>query len=303
MSERVRQQSYSTVGSADAPVVLVLGGISGTRHVTSGVHGSGWWRDVATEGGALDPEIFRILSVDWIGSPSAAGPGRPLTTHDQAEAIVGVLDTLGIEHLHAAVGASYGGMVALALAERWPARVERLVVLSAAHRSTVMATAHRVIQRRIVELGVSCGDANRAMTLARALAMSTYRTAAEFDEKFSLTPHFAEPGGPFDVERYLLHAGEKFARAMSPERFLALSLSADLHNVVPERVTVPTTVIAAEGDLLIPASSTQELYRRLANPVSYEVIVSRAGHDAFLTEPDQVNKLLATTLAEHANAS
>jgi homoserine O-acetyltransferase len=85
---------------------------------------------------------------------------------------------------------------------------------------------------------------------------------------------------------------------MTPERFLALSLSADTHRVTPERIPVRTTVIAAQGDTLVPASRTRELARRLPRLDAYVTLRTRFGHDAFLAEPARVGRLLTTALAD-----
>jgi homoserine O-acetyltransferase len=98
------------------------------------------------------------------------------------------------------------------------------------------------------------------------------------------------------VERYLRHAGERFAERMPPARFLALSLSADLHRVLPERVLVPTTIIAAQGDTLVPSSQTRALAARLPNLRGFHTLRSRRGHDAFLTETGRLSRLLITIL-------
>jgi homoserine O-acetyltransferase len=196
------------------------------------------------------------------------------------------------------IGASYGGMVALALAEGWPSRVGRLVVISAAHETHPMATALRLAQRRIVEVGLETGRAAECMVIARGIAMTSYRTAREFEERFEATPSEIGLDAEFDVDRYLRRAGERFVERMTPERFLALSLSADLHRVVPEQVDVRTTVIAAQGDTLVPASQLRGLARRLPRLDAFAMLRTRFGHDAFLTEPARLGRLLTTALAD-----
>ena len=52
------------VGAPDAPVVVVLGGISATRHVVSSADQPGWWGDVAGDGCAIDTSRFRVLVSD-----------------------------------------------------------------------------------------------------------------------------------------------------------------------------------------------------------------------------------------------
>src|SRR5258706_315081 len=144
--------------------------------------------------------------------------------------------------------------------------------------------------------GLEGGQPREAMALARAIGMTTYRTAREFATRFGAPPELSDRSAEFDVERYLFAAGERFADRMGPARFLALSLSADLHRVTPEDVRVPTTVIAAEGDTLVPPEHLLAMAKRLPSLRGYHLISTVCGHDAFLTEPDQVGALLTTIL-------
>ena len=157
-----RPVGYEIVGPPRAPVVVVLGGISATRHVATTGHDDtpGWWDATVGAGRAIDTATYRVLGIDFLDG-GRRGDGRPrhvVTTHDQAAAIVRVLDTLGVERVHAFVGASYGGMVGLAFAERYAERLDRLVAISAPHEAHPMSTALRSLQRRIVQLGL---DAER----------------------------------------------------------------------------------------------------------------------------------------------
>jgi homoserine O-acetyltransferase/O-succinyltransferase len=294
--------AYECAGPLGAPVRLALGGISAGRHVVShaGNRTPGWWDGLAENGRPLDPARTRVLGVEFLdGGRDASGrPERTISTHEQAAAVVQVLDALGIDRVETVLGASYGGMVALALAERWPERVGRLLVISAAHRTTPMATALRVAQRRIVEIGLATGRAEECLAIARGIAMTTYRTAREFDERFHSSPTTSDLSAQFEVERYLRRAGERFTERMTPARFLALSLSADLHHVVPEQVTVPTTLIAAQGDTLVPVAHLRALAARLPRLERFVTLRTRFGHDAFLTEPARLSRLLTTALAD-----
>jgi homoserine O-acetyltransferase len=265
---------YEIVGAVDAPVIVALGGISAHCRTCE------WWPGIAGDGKALDTRHYRVLGCDFLDH---AG----ITTRDQADAIAAVLDDLDIARAHAFVGASYGGMVALAFAERYPERVERLIVIGAADRAHPMITAQRVVQRRIIELGIHTGRAHEAVALARALAITTYRSAREFDERFATVDA---------VESYLLHNGRKFADRFSPQRYLALSLSSDTHRVDPNRVTTPTTLVAAEGDTVVPREQLERLVAALAGPSRIVDLPSKNGHDAFLTEQDTLGRILHTEI-------
>lgn len=281
---------WELTGPADAPVVAVLGGISAGRHVTANAAdpGDGWWQEIVGPGRAFDTSIHRVLGIDW--TVPRAGT---LSTRDQALQLARVLDHLHLTHLSGIVGASYGGMVALAFAELFPHRVARLAILCAAHEPHPMATAQRVIQRRIIRLGIAAGRPEDGVALARALGITTYRTAEEFAERFAGAPVGTHAGPRWPVEGYLDHGGHSYARRCAPERYLALSESIDLHRVAPEAIAVPTSLFAVAEDRVVGLAQVRELAARLAGPVRLTEISSRFGHDAFLKETAAVGRFLA----------
>ncbi len=301
---------YTLVGRTDAPIVVVLGGISATRHVvfspstalgaSSAPSKPGWWASIAGEDRAIDLKRFRVLGLDFMdGGRDATGrPRRTVTTHDQARFLAHVLSSIGVEKVHAVVGSSYGGMVALAFAERFSGMLGRLVVISAAHEPHPMSTALRTLQRRTVELGLETGRVGDALSIARGIAMTTYRTAGEFANRFSSIPAPGKRNEPqFEVDAYLRDRGARFVESMRPERFLALSLSTDLHRVDPARITTPTTVVAAEGDTIVPREQLDALASRLSGARNLVELPTRVGHDAFLVETAKVSSILTAALS------
>jgi homoserine O-acetyltransferase/O-succinyltransferase len=292
---------YEVIGPRGAPVVVALGGISASRHVcANAVDGRpGWWEALVGPGRAVDTSQRQVLSFDYIdgGRGNDGRPERRVTTHDQADALAAVLDEIGVARVEAIVGASYGGMVALAFAERYPDRVESLVVISAPDGPHPMSTAVRAVQRRVVELGLDNGCASDALALARALAMTTYRSAGEFADRFDSRPsRSTENDAVFPVEEYLLHHGERFAATWRPERFLALSLSGDLHRVDASAIRTPTLVVAAEGDAIVPRIQLEALAARLGGPARLVDLPTTTGHDAFLTEPAALGAILTSAI-------
>lgn len=283
--------AHRIVGADGAPLVIALGGISAGRNVTASPDGApGWWDDFVGPGRPMDTVRYRVLGVDWLDAPS------PIGTTDQADAIAELLRHLGVPQLHALVGSSYGGMVGLQLATRHASLLARLICVSAAHESHPMATALRALQREAVELGLSTREPDRGLALARKVAMTTYRTIEEFAERFSNVPTTASAGPRFPVQDYLDEHGRRFLSRFSPERFLSLSLSLDLHRVDPASVKTPTTLVAVAEDTLVPLWQMEELRRRLGGPATLDVIHSKYGHDAFLKETGSIGSVIRRAL-------
>ncbi len=291
-------------GAREAPVVLALGGISAHRRVFDLMAPKqGWWVEIAGAARALDCTRLRILGIDFLGgsgassAPESGGTFPSLSSFDQAEALRQLLDHLKIPRLRAIVGASYGGMVALAFASTYSARVEQLLVISAADRAHPMATAWRCVQRRIVRAALAAGQPAQGLELARALAMSTYRSPEEFAARFAEPPRIESGRFVFPVEDYLFARGREFAARHRPECFLCLSESIDLHAVDAARIECPTTAVAVREDLLVPIGDMRALVSRLPRGRLSE-ISSPHGHDAFLKEAGQLQPIFESLYGE-----
>jgi homoserine O-acetyltransferase len=297
-AEEVR---FEIVGPRGAPVIAVLGGISASKHVTSSISDPtrGWWEDVVGPGRAIDSQQFQVLGIDYIASGESSAS---VTTADQAEALAVALDRVGVHSLHAVIGASYGGMVALAFGVRFPARAKRLIVISAAHESDPIATALRHLQRRVVALGSEVGRERDGLTIARGIAMTSYLTPRHFEDRVAGNDRSDSSVVEELIGSYLKTRGEQFAEQWTPERYHALSLSLDLHRVRPEDVTIPTAVIAITSDRLVPAAQSRELARRLAGPSQLIELDSSLGHDAFLGDWARIAPLINELLRVRVEA-
>jgi homoserine O-acetyltransferase len=171
--------AYRLAGAAAAPVVVALGGISGGRDVFPVRTGEpGWWDEIVGPGRPLDTDRFRVLGMDFLGGshrstgPAAGQEFPSISAYDQAECLLALLRHLRIDRLRGCVGASYGGMVALALAEKHPDRLEHAVVISAAHRTHPMSTAWRSVQRNFVR-GATAGSCSRWSPTSCRVARAT----------------------------------------------------------------------------------------------------------------------------------
>lgn len=274
-------------GSPDAPQIVALGGISAGRFVSGA---DGWWSGVVGPGAGVDTRKYGVIGVDF----APLGDERVrISPFDQARLIGLALDQFGVKSLHGFVGASYGGMVGLAFAALFPERVERLCVICALAKPSALGAAWRGVQRRMVEFGIAKGDPDGGLSLARQLAMTTYRSAEEFETRFGAG---VGDDGKGKVDSYLIARGDAYHRTMGAQRWLSLSEAIDRHAIEPETVSAATTLVVCPTDQLVPFEDAEALARALPNLDAFCPLPSLYGHDSFLKEDDALRPILARAL-------
>ena len=316
--------------------ILLFTGLSPSAHAASSAEDptTGWWEQMVGKGKPLDTTKYFVICVNSLGScfgstgPAAINPdtGEPyrltfpvLTIEDVAHAGHQVVQGLGLERLHAVVGASMGGMTSLVYSVLYPAVAEALVSISGSPRATPFAIALRSLQREIIrsdprwnkgrypaEAGPTLG-----MRLARKLGMLTYRSAAELEQRFGreLVPEVRLSGEAFgmdfEVESYLDANANKFAGTFDANCYLYLSRAMDLFDIADHGGSVENglkkvgarrvLVIGVETDFLFRVDQQRRIAEGLDDgrrQVQFFNLPSIQGHDAFLVDMDNFRPVL-----------
>ncbi len=308
--------SYQILGDPD------LGARQGWHLVFHALTGNAsveqWWGDLVGPGAPLDPSRHPVLSANLLGSCyGSSGPAEvedgsfpALSPADLARAHLPLLHHLGIRQLRVVSGGSLGGMVALHWGLVSPVPVERLVVFAAPGRAGAQAIGWNAAQRMAIEADPAwCNGRYRAgegprsgLAAARAIAMISYRSAVEFDQRFARRQ--SRVPGRYDVDHYLRRHGEKLVERFDARSYVSLMGAIDAHDIgnpgaagwaTRERVK-EIIGVGVDTDILYGASEVRswaEAYARGGANARYEEIVSPYGHDAFLIEMDQVARILA----------
>jgi homoserine dehydrogenase/pimeloyl-ACP methyl ester carboxylesterase len=273
-----------------APVVAIVGGITASPFPFGP---DPWWPSIEP---LVDPARHTILTLAWPGNGSSE-IDLPLSACDLADLFAAWLDGIGCTQAITYLGASLGGLVGIALASRHPARVARLVTISAGMRPDGWGTATRHLQRELVRDGQRAGDVATGMARARQLGMLTYRGRDELDTRFGvLAPELVHP----PVAAYLDHHGKRFAERFPVKTFLLLSEAIDRTHLTRAdlaRVTADVLVVGVPGDMLFPFALQHELFRELqAAGASAQLwkLDSEFGHDAFLADQDKLAAIIAS---------
>jgi homoserine O-acetyltransferase len=336
----VAYETWGELNTARDNAVLVLHALTGDSHAAGpagpGHSQPGWWDAIVGPGKAIDTRRFFVICPNVLGGcqgttgPASTNPatGRPygssfptVTIRDQVVVEAALADVLGIERWAAVVGGSMGGQRALEWAVSFPERVPRVVVLAAGARATAEEIALCSLQIRAIELdpafrGGDYYDAEpgdgpwRGMCVARGIGQVSYRTEAEFDERFGDGHQGDElplDGGRYAVESYLEHHGEKLASRFDANTYIVLSRAMNHHDVgrgrggiaaALARITAEVTIAGISSDRLYPLRLQHELATRIPRNSGVEVIQSISGHDGFLTETEAVSKVIARALAD-----
>ncbi len=284
----------------DGRAVVLLGGITATDDPAGP---EGWWPEVVAR---IDRARVSLYAPALAGKGTAwpalwSDPPPALSAATLADLVEVWLEGVGCPAGAIVVGASLGGLVALALAARHPARVGRLAVISAGARPDGWGTGVRHLQRALVGDALGGGDAARGMSLARQLGMLTYRGRAEIDARFPVAR--ADHDDP-PIAAYLEHHGRKFAASFNPRAFLVLSDAIDRPPFGADRAAIRaalasirarTVVVGVPEDLLFPFRLQAELVEdlRLAGvDAGLRTLTSVYGHDAFLADQAALARIL-----------
>jgi homoserine O-acetyltransferase len=298
---------------ADAPQVLVVHALTGSADAAGD-----WWSPLIGPGRAIDTDRYGVLCTNLLGgcygttgpksrNPATGlpyGPGFPhVSTRDQARAQWRLLDALGIDRLALISGGSLGGMVVLELGIERPDAPAVLLPMAAPAATGPMAVAWNHIQLRLIE---ALGD--QGMALARQLAMTTYRSEADFDERFA---RHVEADGTPSIVSYLEYQGVKLVDRFDRETYRVLAGAMDRHDISRDRGTTVDALapLGAAGVRLLGLGIEDDILygpaqvRRLVDAATaagldaeYRELHSNKGHDAFLVEWPQLTEIVRDVL-------
>lgn len=273
-------------GAADAPAVVVQGGISASGQLWKADR-SGWWQSLHPLFSEL--EDLQVISFDYPGGLGGSDcPSNPLTVRQHSDALRQALSQQ-TENLQAWVGGSFGGVLGLQFAADYPAELPRLSVIGAAHKPSVHSALLRYFQQALIQ---RCGDEQSGIILARALAMLSYRTAEEFEQRFTHAD---------DAFEYLLWQGEKLLKQNGNRcRSLFTHLTPILndYSIDPARIQAKVQLIDFHNDAIAPPSLVSELEQLLPNTIGRVTIETAFGHDGFIKNVEQYQSALKHFLTE-----
>jgi homoserine O-acetyltransferase len=243
-----------------------------------------------------------------------------ITIRDMVKVQAELIKHLGIETLFAIIGGSMGGMQVLEWLVNYPERVNSAIALATTARHTAQNIAFHEVGRQSIMAdnnwkgGRYYGNDDtpgKGLSVARMTAHITYLSEDALTRKFgrnlqerdSVTFGF---DADFQVESYLRHQGVTFVDRFDANSYLYITRAMDyldiasrfdgrLAGAFQNATHVKCCVISFTSDWLYPTLENKHIVHTLnasGVPVSFAEIQSPHGHDSFLLELPEMDKML-----------
>jgi homoserine O-acetyltransferase len=338
---RMAYETWGTLNQARDNAILLFTGLSPSAHAGSSPQdpGEGWWQGMVGPGLALDSDRYFIICVNSLGScfgstgPASENPATgeryrltfpDLSIEDIARAGYETVRSLGIRQLDTVMGPSLGGMVVLAYVALFPQCAQRLICISGTAAAAPFAIALRSIQRETITSdpawrGGAYSTDRPPVTgqrLARKLGTVTYRSAAEWQQRFGREPIRPDMkvSGPFAaefaVQGYLETLAQRFVSAFDANCYLYLSRAMDRFDLAAHGEPVEilrraqlraALVIGVQSDLLFSVREQEQVagFLRSAGVVTqFAPLPCIEGHDAFLVDLNTFGREISVFLKD-----
>jgi homoserine O-acetyltransferase len=349
-------ECYGELNADRSNAILLFHALSGSHHALGhnpAIDGvgdlwqpelhDGWWDSMIGPGKALDTDRYCIICANYLGGcygstgPSSicAETGKPwgssfpaVTAADQVEVQARLLDHLGIDALHAVVGASVGGLVALTFATRFPRRVRHVISIAAGFKTTVLNRLILFEQILAIENDphFNGGDYYQSspplygLALARMISHKTFVHLDAIERRAR-----QDVIQPDDVlawyrvrdqfQSYMLHQGKKFVKRFDANTYLRIidmwsrfdathegdaETPADLF-ARAKLANQRWLVFSIDSDFCFYPEEQAELVKHLEEAkvdVMHITVHSDKGHDSFLLEPNLYTPHIAWVLGK-----
>ena len=324
---RIAYETWGTLNAARDNALLLFTGLSPPAHAAASERdpSEGWWQGMVGPKLALDTERYFVICVNSLGSCfGSSGPASPdpatakpyrltfpdLSVEDIARAGFETVRSLGIERLDTVMGPSLGGMVVLAYMAMFPGSARRLVGISGTMAAAPFAIALRSIQREAITRDPDWKGGHypadkpplTGQRIARKLGTVTYRSAAEWQQRFGRAPIRADMASAdpfaseFAVQGYLESLALRWTNVFDANCYLYISRAMDRFELAAHGDPIAlfrrsglsgALVIGVQTDLLFSVTEQQAIAAALeAGGIAtrFAPLACIEGHDAFLVD-------------------
>lgn len=280
-----------------APVVLINHALTGNSNVADVT--DGWWKELIGKNKAVNTQKYTVLCFNIPGNGYDGfliENYKDFIARDIAKVFLIGLEKLKIKQLFALIGGSLGGGIAWEMAVLKPKITKHLIPIATDWKSTDWLIGNCQIQEQFLI------NSSNPVHDARMHAMLCYRTPKSFKERFHRSKR--EDSEVFNVESWLLHHGKKLQERYQLASYKLMNqllktidvTKGENNSEILKKIKADIHIVGVDSDLFFTAEENRETQKELAlvnANVTYNEINSVHGHDAFLIEYEQLEKIIA----------
>ena len=274
---------------------MVNHALTGNSSVTGN---GGWWQDLIGNKKPIDTNRYTIIAFNIPGNGYdyvLIDNYQDFVAKDIANLFLLALNQIGITKLFAIIGGSLGGAIAWEMAALKKDITQHLIPIASDWKSTDWLIANCLIQQQFLL------NSSKPIHDARMHAMMCYRSPESYKVKFNRSIN--KDLKIFNVESWLFHHGKKLQERFQLSAYKMMNhllrtieaTSNEDWSFELNKIEAEIHILAVDSDLFFTAKENQETYQELSklnSKVTYHEITSIHGHDAFLIEFDQLEKII-----------
>ena len=283
----------------ESPIVLINHALTGNSSVSGS---KGWWNSIVGDKKLIDTNYFTVLAFNFPGNGydgKLIDNYESLILRDIAKIFIIGLEKLKIEKLFAIVGGSIGGGLVWEMASISPNISENYIPIASDWKSSDWLLANTRLQKQILN------NSSNPVHDARIHAMLCYRSPLSFQKKFDRSIN--EDAQIFNVESWLLHHGKKLQERFQLSSYKLMNHLLSTIDItqggkikfedIISKIKGNIFIVSVDSDLFFTDYQNRDTFYkacRIKDNIFFKTIKSVHGHDAFLIEFDQINKLLSS---------
>jgi homoserine O-acetyltransferase len=297
---RIAHETYGRLAPDGRNVILLTHGYTSNHHMV-GRQGStlaeGLWNSLVGPGKAVDTNRWFVVSSNMLGSSYGStgpadidpktgrhyGPDFPdITLVDIVTAQRALLDNLGVEHLVAVIGPSYGGVQAFQWAVTYPDRMDAIVPVTAGIKSNGGASLTTLLAELASDPNWNNGRYYDTGGVLDTLTRIRVRTLISYGMREHLAASFPDPAARLaEIER----VARKWATEFDANALITLGRASARFNIedVLPRIQARVLYVLSRTDQIFPPSLAPDVMgklRRAGVRAEYLEIDSELGHAA-----------------------
>lgn len=288
--------SYQIFGAEllSAPIILINHALTGNSNVSGE---NGWWKTLVGAQKIVDTTRFTVLCFNIPGNGfdgHCIHNYEDFTTKDIAKIFLEGLFSLKITKLYAMIGGSLGGAIGWEMLAIKNDLAERFIPIACDYKTSDWLYSQCLVQQFLLNI-----DEN-PLEKARMHAMLCYRTPESINRRFG--NEWDETQQIRKSHDWLTFHGKSLAQRFTLKAYrlmnqLLMTINADAEQL--KNIKAELHLVSVDSDLFFPASEMKKCFEVLHKTkpnTFYHEIKSIHGHDAFLMEYEQLNKILEKIL-------